>query len=102
MSFFFVSLNTDMVCDELIKKINQELPKGLVINGCETQSTGRATQAAHVDHYTVTLKDGEFDRHQLAWFAESSRIDYKYKNKKGIPGSINLKDSIVPPLLVNL
>ncbi len=98
--FFFISVSSDMVCDELVRKINQELPEGLVIKGCETPSPGRATQEAPVDHYTVTLKEGVFDRHQLAWFAGSKRIEFAFTNKKGIPGTIDLKESILKIALV--
>jgi len=98
--FFFISVNKDMVCDELVRKTNLELPEGLVINGCETAGPGKATQEDRVDHYTVTLKEGVFDRHQLAWFVESNSIEYTFTNKKGIPGTIDLKESILNIALI--
>jgi len=98
--FFFISVNKDMVCDELVRKINLELPEGLVINECETAGPGKANQKDRVDHYTVTLKEGVFDRHQLAWFVESNSIEYTFTNKKGIPGTIDLKESILNIALI--
>lgn len=98
--FFFISVNIDMVCDELVRKTNLELPEGLVINGCETAGPGKATQGDRVDHYTVTLKEGVFDRHQLAWFVESNSIEYTFTNKKGTSGTIDLKESILNIALI--
>lgn len=98
--FFFISVNKDMVCDELVRKTNLELPEGLVINGCETAGPGKATQGDRVDHYTVTLKEGVFDRHQLAWFVESNNIEYTFTNKKGTSGTIDLKESILNIALI--
>ena len=84
-----------MVCDELVRRTNQELPEGLVITGCEAETPKRTAQASHEDHYTVTLKEGVFDRHRLDWFAESGRIEYTFTNKKGISATIDLKAVIL-------
>lgn len=93
--FFFISVKSDMACDELVLKTNPELPEGLVIDECKMAKTRRATQGGHVDHYTVTLKEGVFDKHRLAWFAETSPIEYMFTNKKGVPGTIDLKKAIL-------
>jgi radical SAM family uncharacterized protein/radical SAM-linked protein len=93
--FFFISVKSDMVCDELVRRTNQELPEGLVITGCEAETPKQLTQGDHVDHYTVTLKEGVFDRHRLDWFAESQRIEHTFTNKKGVSGSIDLKAVIL-------
>jgi radical SAM-linked protein len=98
--FFLVSMNNDMVCEELVQKLNQELPEGLLINGCEMAGSGKATQQDPIDHYTVTLKEGVFDTHRLAWFAESTSLEYPYTNKKGLTGTIDLKESILDIALV--
>ncbi|MFC1876249.1 TIGR03960 family B12-binding radical SAM protein [Thermodesulfobacteriota bacterium] len=93
--FFYISVKSDMVCDELVRRTNQELPEGLVINRCEAATPKQPTQGGHVDHYTVTLKEGVFDRHRLDWFAESKRIEYTFTNKKGLSGTIDLKAVIL-------
>ncbi len=98
--FFFISVKSDMVGDELVRKTNQELPEGLAISGCEEASPGRTAQGDHVDHYTVTLKEGVFERQRLTWFAESRRIEYTFTNKKGASGNIDLKEAILNIALV--
>ena len=60
--FFFISVKSDMVCDELVRRTNQELPEGLVINGCEEAISKQPAQGSRVDHYTVTLKESVFDQ----------------------------------------
>ncbi len=92
--FFFVSVQNNMVCDELVRRTNQELPEGLFINGCE-EAGSKQPQGPPVDHYTVTLKESVFDRQRLDWFAESKRIEYTFTNKKGVLGTIDLKTEIL-------
>ncbi len=93
--FFFISVKSDITCDELVRRTNQELPEGLLIKGCEAATRKQSVQGPRVDHYTVTLKEGVFDRQQIDLFAESSRIEYTFTNKKGVSGTIDLKAAIL-------
>jgi len=92
---FFISVKSDINCDELVRRTNQELPEGLFIKGCEVATTKQSTQEFPVALYTVTLKEGVFDRQQLDWFVGSQRVEYRFTNKKGVSGTIDLKTVIL-------
>jgi radical SAM-linked protein len=93
--FFFISVKGDMACDVLVQETNQELPEGLFIHHCEEAGPRSPVQGFPVDHYSVTLKTGVFNRSRLAWFAERERIEYTFTNKKGLPGTIDLKSVVL-------
>ncbi len=93
--FFFISVKSDIACDELVRRTNQELPEGLFIKGCEVVTTKRSAQEPPVDHYTVTLKEGVFDKKRLDRFVESRRVEYAFTNKKGVSGTMDLKAGIL-------
>ena len=92
---FFISVKNEISCDELVRKTNHELPGGLCIKRCEIIATKQQIQEPNVDHYTVTLNEGVFDTQRLDWFLETEQIEYTFTNKKGKPGSINLKTVIL-------
>lgn len=92
---FFISVKGDMACDVLVQETNQELPEGLFIHHCEEAGPRSPVQGFPVDHYSVTLKTGVFNRSRLAWFAERERIEYTFTNKKGLPGTIDLKSVVL-------
>ena len=91
----FISVKNDISCDELVRKANRELPEGVCVKRCEVITSKQQIQGSKVDHYTVTLKEGVFDPQRLDWFSETEQIEYTFTNKKGVPGSINLKTSIL-------
>jgi len=92
---FFISVKNDISCNELVRKTNRELPGSICIKRCEVIVSKQQIQGPKVDHYTVTLKEGVFDTQRLDWFAETEQIEYTFTNKKGVPGSINLKTAIL-------
>jgi len=92
---FFISVKNEISCDELVRKTNHELPGGLCIKRCEIIATKQQIQEPNADHYTVTLNEGVFDTQRLDWFLETEQIEYTFTNKKGKPGSINLKTVIL-------
>lgn len=92
---FFISVKGDMACDVLVQETNQELPEGLFIHHCEEAGPRSPVQGFPVDHYSVTLKTGVFNRSRLAWFAERERIEYTFTNKKGLPGTVDLKSVVL-------
>ena len=93
--FFFISVKSDIACDELVRRTNQELPEGLFIKGCEVVTTKQSAQGPPVDHYTVTLKEGVFDKKRLDRFVESRRVEYTFTNKKGVSGTMDLKAGVL-------
>ncbi|MBW2513111.1 MAG: TIGR03960 family B12-binding radical SAM protein [Deltaproteobacteria bacterium] len=93
--FFFISVKGDMACDVLVQETNRQLPEGLFIHHCQEAGSRSPAQGFPVDHYSVTLKTGVFSRQRLAWFAERERIEYTFTNKKGFPGSIDLKSVVL-------
>ena len=92
---FFISVKNDISCNELVRKTNHELPGGICIKRCEIMANKLQIQEPKVDHYTVTLKEAVFDTQRLDWFLETEKIEYTFTNKKGVPGSINLKTVIL-------
>jgi radical SAM family uncharacterized protein/radical SAM-linked protein len=93
--FFYISVKSDMDGDALVRRTNQELPEGLVLTGCEAETARQPSREGHVDHYTVMLKEGVFDRHRLDGFAKSRRIEYTFTNKKGVSNTIDIKAAIL-------
>jgi radical SAM family uncharacterized protein/radical SAM-linked protein len=93
--FFFISMKSDITCDELVRRTNQELPEGLFIKKCEVATRELPARRSNVDHYTVTLKEGVFDRQQLDLFEKNRRSEYTFTNKKGVSGTIDLKAAIL-------
>jgi len=94
-AFFFISIKSDTHCDALVRRTNHELPEGLIITGCELANTRLSKQGFPVDRYTVTLKEGIFDRQKHEWFLERAHVEYRYTNKKGVSGTIDLKTVIL-------
>ena len=92
---FFITIKNDITCDELIQRTNPELPEGLFIKGCEVAMHRQPSPKPHMDHYTVTLREGQFDRKRLDGFAESRTYEYTFTNKKGVSKTIDLKSVIL-------
>ncbi len=92
---FFITIKNDITCDELIQRTNPELPEGLFIKGCEVAMHRQPSPKPHTDHYTVTLREGQFDRKRLDGFAESRTYEYTFTNKKGVSKTIDLKSVIL-------
>ena len=92
---FFISIKNNISCETLVQSVNPELPEGLLIKGCEVVTHKKPVPDSQLDHYTVTLKKGVFDRQRLDWFAQNRTIDYTFTNKKGASHTIDLKAIIL-------
>ena len=91
----FVVIRAEMPCDEVVRRMNQELVEGVHINGCQLVTDKRAMRVPDVDDYTVVLPEGEFDRKRLIQFLHSERTEIHYTNKKGVTRSVDLGRSIL-------
>ncbi len=91
----FVSIRAEMSGDEVIRRMNQELPDGLCIQSCELVTDKRALRGPQVDTYTVVLPTGRFNRQRLAQFLRSKQMEFHYSNKKGVTKTVDLKRVIL-------
>ncbi len=91
----FVSIHAEMSGDEVIRRMNQELPDGLCIQSCELVTDKRDLRGPQVDSYTVVLPTGGFNRQRLEQFLRSKRMEFHYSNKKGVNKTIDLKRVIL-------
>jgi len=93
--FFILSIQGDIRCEEVVRRINTELPEGLTILGCQTVSNKQQIRGRDVEHYTVVLKDGVFDQEKLERFAQAGQWMISYSNKKGATRRLDLKASVL-------
>jgi len=92
---FFVVISSEMSCDEVVRRMNQELPEGLTINSCQLVKHRQALHRTDVDYYTVVLPDGDFNQHKLHQFLQSKKMEIDYTNKKGVSKRMDLKGSVL-------
>ena len=81
--------------EDLIRKLNANLPNGLVINSCQIASKKLGPQSAAAHTYEVNLRDGEFEAEKLAAFKRASEFSISQANRKGKLKKLNLKDMVV-------
>ncbi len=91
----FATLKTEVACEEVVRRMNHELPDGLSIKDCQLVMSKRALKNPEVDNYTVVLADGEFSQQRLDQFVQARQMEFLYTNKKGASRSIDLKLSVL-------
>ncbi len=91
----FVLIRTEMSCDEVVRRMNQELPDGLSINACKFVADKHAMPRSDVDNYTVILTQGEFSQQRLDRFLQSEQMEFQYTNKKGVSKRLDLKRAVL-------
>lgn len=91
----FVGVRTKMACDELVRRMNQELPEGLFINDCHLVSDKQDLRVSDVDEYRVELQEGEFNQKRLDQFLQSKSMEIHYTTKKGVSKSMDLKNAVL-------
>ena len=91
----FVTIQAEMPCDEVIRRLNQELPEGLAFSSCQLVKNKKVRQVPDADHYTVVLQEGEFNPQRLDDFLKCERVEFHYTNKKGVSQSLDLKQAVL-------
>ena len=91
----FVRIRAEMSGDDVIRRMNQELPDGLSMHSCELVTEKHALRGSDVDMYTVLLPEGKFNRQRLEQFLQSKQMEFHYSNKKGVSKTIDLKRVIL-------
>jgi radical SAM family uncharacterized protein/radical SAM-linked protein len=91
----FVAIRTKMACDEVVRRMNQELPEGLLINDCQLVKDKQALRVSDVDAYRVVLQEGEFNQQRLDQFLECQSMEIHYTTKKGVSKSMDLKNAVL-------
>jgi radical SAM-linked protein len=91
---FRLSVPDFVVPDMFAKQMNLHLPQGLEINGCRIISSAAECQSPQASTYRVTLRAGEFKRHNLGSYIQSADFSISLSNRKGKLKKVNLKDMV--------
>ena len=94
---FYIQVPDDILPQTIPKRLNDHLPEGLVVDGCEVFSGGKRqkTTAASVVKYLITLGEGVFDASKCNRFAESSTVIITRRNRKGTETTLDLKEIVL-------
>lgn len=76
---------------EIARRLNQELPEGLTVNGCALAGKGKQGGSGRLSTYRVTLARDTFDRDRLEAFKAVDRFVVERRRKKGRLKKIDLK-----------
>ena len=95
MEFMYINVLGNVKCMELIERLNQNLPDGIKIQGCQVEPRGPCLDNKGTITYQVLLKEGFFDEKALKNFADKAEVVVKRLNKKGKLQTINLKDAVM-------
>jgi radical SAM family uncharacterized protein/radical SAM-linked protein len=80
---------------DLIKGLNVHLPEGLDVHDCQLVSEKFASQTPAMASYTVTIKNGIFDKKELECFVNSEKFVFTRTNRKGRMKKIDLKEVVL-------
>ena len=81
--------------DAMITALNNHLPEGLLVKGCQISSSKPAIKQQKSATYLVELKEGCFDKQKLNDFIKSSDFVQTRVNRKGKSKKIDLKDLVL-------
>ncbi len=77
--------------ETFVERVNQELPEGLTITGCNPVEQRASEFAQKPVPYTVTLKEGRFSEAKLKVFLGKEAWPFLKTNRKGRAKTIDLK-----------
>jgi radical SAM-linked protein len=98
--YFIVEVSGRVKANELIEKVNAQLPEGLQLTKGVFVGASK-TKEATVLHYTIRLHEGEFLKERLDAYQTRRSWPIERKNKKGRTRTIDLKKIIVGLRLVS-
>ena len=81
--------------DATITALNNHLPEGLLVKGCQISSSKPAIKQQKSATYLVELKEGCFDKQKLNDFIKSSDFVQTRVNRKGKSKKIDFKDLVL-------
>ena len=90
----YITLSNEVDPQEVMRRLNQELPLGLWVQDCSNVSSKRPTNKEKLDDYSITLKTGVFDKEKADRFQQEPVFSITRTNKKGAVKSIDLKSVV--------
>lgn len=91
---FTVQVPVRVSRETFVGRVNQELPEGLTITGCNPGEPCLPGAAGKLVHYTATLKEGLFSEARLQAFLEKEAWPFIKTNRKGRAKTIDLKSLV--------
>jgi len=91
---FFVTVLSEVSCEDMLLKLTRQLPEGLTLAGC-TPFTGKAAaMRPHTVTYRMTLLGAVFDPEKLAAFQQQSEFKIVRTRRKRPKKYIDLKQMV--------
>ena len=91
---FYITLRESVDCEQMILKMNCQLPAGLFVTGCRKISAGLRPKPSDTADYRVTASE-EFEDSKISAFNDASEWMLVRTSKKGRKKQLNLKESVV-------
>jgi len=91
---FYITLRESVDCEQMILKINRQLPEGLFVTGCRKISAGLRPKPSDTADYRVTASE-EFEDSKISAFNDASEWMLVRTSKKGRKKQINLKEAVL-------
>ena len=92
---FYLTVDINVKPQTVIKNLNNCLPEGLFIHGCNVVSAKSSEKKSDIAIYRVRLKDKYFKKEVLQNFIKSSELILTRTNRKGKQKKINLKEIVL-------
>jgi len=91
---FYLTAARNIDCKQAIRAVNQELPPGLTLIGCEKVPPKSGPKPELLRLYEITRKDGTFDAAALGQFKAADSFRVKRRTQKGRTLDIDLTQVI--------
>ena len=91
----YLTVPADIKPSKVMDGLNNQLPTGLKVHGCETAPLKSALENPEAIGYMVTSKNGIFNKNDLINFKNSSSLCITRTNKKGRVKKIDLKEMVL-------
>ena len=91
---FYLTVTQEIDCDQAIREVNQELPPGLSLIGCEKVPPKAGPKPERVRLYEIARKDGKFDAAALDQFKAADSFRVTRQTQKGRTLEIDLVEVV--------
>jgi len=91
---FYIETDVKMRLEEIVSRLNRDLPEGLRILDCFASPIKTGKEARKSDSYLVKLTRGEFDERKIEDFQKADECIISRRNKKGREKKTDIKNVI--------
>lgn len=91
---FVLSIPDFVEPGSLTRRLNRQLPEGLVINSCRVISSPTSCPSPDVTTYRIGLREASLNQEKLFSYTQSTDYSITLSNRKGKLKNINLKDMV--------